>query len=174
MDSSSNAARSKFQEIIHTKFVSYFITVIFHTAVGDWLLFASVVATCPDLSGDIRIAGLCYIALRRYEEALDTFRFLMNISNSNQHVSNSLIWAYCSNGNFEEAKTLMNELETRSLTEYIAGTYRGISAAYLGNINAAFHSWKKLLMTVTQSCSNLNILLLFRLHLEMIRGFKIY
>ena len=35
----------------------------------------------------------------------------MKISNRHQHAVNSLIWAYCSNGNFEEAKALMNELE---------------------------------------------------------------
>ena len=37
----------------------------------------------------------------------------------------------------------MNELETRSLREYIAGATRGISAAYLGDIDTAFHYLEK-------------------------------
>lgn len=32
----------------------------------------------------------------------------------------------------------MNELKERSTTEYIAGTYTGLSAAYLGEIDDAF------------------------------------
>ena len=90
-----------------------------------------------------RLAGLCYLALKQYEEAIDTFLYLMKISNRHQHALNSLIWAYCRNENFQEAKTLMNELETRSLTEYIAGATRGISAAYLGDIDIAFHYLEK-------------------------------
>jgi pentatricopeptide repeat protein len=56
---------------------------------------------------------------------------------------NSLIWAYCSSGNFEEARTLMNELEKKSATEYVAGTYFGLSAAYLGDLDKAFNALEK-------------------------------
>ncbi len=86
-----------------------------------------------------RVAGLCYISLKRYDEAIDTFKHLIKISNRHQHAINSLIWAYCSNGNFEEAETLMNELEKRSKTEYIAGTYFGLSVAWLGDIDTALN-----------------------------------
>jgi len=86
-----------------------------------------------------RLAGLCYMALKRYEEAIDTFANLMKISNGHQHAANSLIWAYCSNGNVDKARELMNELEKRSATEYIAGTYWGISAAYLNDLDTALN-----------------------------------
>ena len=62
-----------------------------------------------------RIAGLCYIVLQRYDEAIATFQYLVNLSNRHQQAVNGLIWAYCSNGNFEEARKLMRELETRSV-----------------------------------------------------------
>ncbi len=78
-----------------------------------------------------RLEGLCYIALERYEEAVDTFKYLLRISNRHQHALNGLIWAYCSNENFEDARELMNELEKRSVEEYIAGTHFGLAAAYL-------------------------------------------
>lgn len=84
-----------------------------------------------------RLAGLCYIALERYDEAIDTFKHLLKISDRNQHAINSLIWAYCNNGNFKEAHALMDELMERSSKEYVAGTYAGLSAAHLGNINLA-------------------------------------
>lgn len=90
-----------------------------------------------------RIAGLCYIALKRYGEAIDTFKNLIKISNRHQHAINSLIRAYCSNGNLEEANKLMNELKERSTTEYIAGTYAGLSAAYLYEMDDAFEYLEK-------------------------------
>ena len=90
-----------------------------------------------------RLAGFCYIALKRYEEAIDTFKYLMKISNRHQHALTPLIWAYCGNGNPEEGRALMNELETRSVTEYIAGTYFGLSAAYLGDLDTAFDYLEK-------------------------------
>ncbi len=90
-----------------------------------------------------RLAGLCFMALKRYEEAIDTFQYLMKISNRHQHAISSLIWAYCSKGNFEEAGKLMNEIEERSKKEYIAGTYFGLSAAWLGGIDTAFNYLEK-------------------------------
>jgi adenylate cyclase len=90
-----------------------------------------------------RLAGLCYMALKRYEEAIDTFMYLMKISNRHQHALNGLIWAYASNGNVEEARELMTELEKRSVTEYIAGTHFGLSAAYLGDLDTALKYLEK-------------------------------
>lgn len=90
-----------------------------------------------------RLAGLCYIALKRYEEAIDTLSYLMKISNRHQHALTALIWAYCSNGNFKEAQALMNELKERSGTEYIGCTYFGLSAACLGDMDTAFEYLEK-------------------------------
>jgi TolB-like protein/Flp pilus assembly protein TadD len=90
-----------------------------------------------------RIAGLCYIALQRYKEAIDTFQYLMTISNRQQHALTALIWAYCGSKNFEEARNLMEELKQRSTTEYIAGTYAGLSAANLGELDMAFEYFER-------------------------------
>jgi pentatricopeptide repeat protein len=89
------------------------------------------------------VAGLCYLALQRYEEAINSFQYLMKISNRQQHAVTALVWAYCGNGNFEEARELMNELNKRSVTEYIAGTHFGISAACLGDLDKAFEYLQK-------------------------------
>jgi len=90
-----------------------------------------------------RLAGLCFIALKRYAEAIDTLQYIVKISNRHQHALNTLIWANCGNGNIKEARKLMNELEERSITEYIAGTHFGISAAYLGDTEIAFSYLEK-------------------------------
>ena len=90
-----------------------------------------------------RIAGLCYLGLRRYEEAIDTLKYCMKISNNNQHAINTLIWVLCCNGNLDRARELMYELEKKSDTEYIAGTHFGISAAYLGDLDKAFRYLEK-------------------------------
>jgi pentatricopeptide repeat protein len=84
-----------------------------------------------------RIAGLCYTGLQRHDEAINTFKYLLKISNRHQHAVNSLIWAYCSKGDFEEAKGLMNELKERSANEYLSGVYLAVSAAWLGEIGMA-------------------------------------
>ncbi|MGZ5135766.1 MAG: tetratricopeptide repeat protein, partial [Flavitalea sp.] len=90
-----------------------------------------------------RIAGLCYLVLKKYDEAIDTFLYLIELSNRNQHAVNGLIWAYCSKGNITEARKLMDDLEKRATTEHIMPTYFGISAAYLGNLDAAFDAFEK-------------------------------
>jgi len=84
-----------------------------------------------------RLAGLAYMGLERYDEAIETFKYLIKISDRNQHAINNLIWAYSSSGYLEEARHLMDELIKRSSTEYIAGTYAGISAAHLGDLDTA-------------------------------------
>ncbi len=90
-----------------------------------------------------RLAGLCYIALKRYEQAIETFKYLMKISNRHQHAVTALIWAYCESKNFAEAGTLMEELKTRSAFEYIGCTYFALSAAYLGDVNTALDYLEK-------------------------------
>jgi pentatricopeptide repeat protein len=92
-----------------------------------------------------RIAGLCYIVMHRYMEAIATFQYLINLSNRHPQAINGLIWAYCSNGDFEAARKLMNELEVRSITKDIVSAYYdfGISAAYMGDLNMAFDALEK-------------------------------
>jgi len=90
-----------------------------------------------------RLAGLCYLGLNQAQKAIETFRYLMDISNRHQHALNSLIWAHSSNGEFDAAKTLMDELIKRSETEYVGGTYAGISAACLGDLDLAFSFLEK-------------------------------
>ena len=90
-----------------------------------------------------RLAGLSYIGLNRNEEAIETFKNLAKISGRHQHSITGLIWAHCNNKNFQEARKLMDELKTRSETEYITPTYLGIAAAWLGDLDAAFDLLQK-------------------------------
>jgi TolB-like protein/Flp pilus assembly protein TadD len=87
-----------------------------------------------------RIVGLCYIMLQRYEEAIATFQYLVNLSNRHQQAINGLIWAYCGNVNLKEAKKLMNELEMRAGSAHFD---YGLSAAYLGDLDTAFDALEK-------------------------------
>ncbi len=92
-----------------------------------------------------RIAGLCYLVLQRYNEAIATFQYLVTLSNRHQQAINGLIWAYCSNGNFEEARKLNSELEIRYVTDNIGSAFFdfGLSAAYLGDLDTAFDALEK-------------------------------
>jgi tetratricopeptide (TPR) repeat protein len=89
------------------------------------------------------LAGISLVGLERYEESISTLNHLAEISNRHQHSLSTLIWAHCANGNPDPARILMNELEERSETEYITGTYMGLSAAYLGDFDAAFNHFEK-------------------------------
>jgi TolB-like protein/class 3 adenylate cyclase len=89
------------------------------------------------------VAGLSFIALKRFDEGIRTLDHLASISQRHQHSINTLVWAYCGNGNIEDARMLMNELEERSKTEYVSETYLGFSSAGLGNIDAAFDLLEK-------------------------------
>ena len=84
-----------------------------------------------------RLVGLSYWALQYYEDAITTFRNLIKISNRHQHAISCLIWVYCSMGNLKKAQALMDELEMRANTEYVAGTHLSISAAWLGDLENA-------------------------------------
>jgi adenylate cyclase len=90
-----------------------------------------------------RLAGLVYLGMERYQEAIDTFQSLVKMSNGHQQVINSLIWAYCGMGNLQEARILMDELLRRSSNEYIAGTFLGVSAAWMGNLDNAMNYLEK-------------------------------
>jgi adenylate cyclase len=92
-----------------------------------------------------RVAGLCYMVLHRYHEAITMFQYLVNLSNGHPQAVNCLIWAYCRDGNFEEAKRLMKELEVRATTKDIVNAYYdfGLSAAYLGDLDRAFEALEK-------------------------------
>jgi pentatricopeptide repeat protein len=84
-----------------------------------------------------KIAGLCYLALHKHDEAIEIFNNLIRISNRHQYALHYLIWAYCNAGQFEKAEKLMEELKKRSESEFIARTYMGLSAAWLNDIENA-------------------------------------
>jgi adenylate cyclase len=87
--------------------------------------------------------GNIYMAMQQYEEAIASFKSAMAISNRHPFAVNGLIWTYCILGKREEAQALMDELRQRSAKEYIASTFTGISAAYLGNIDEALQYLEK-------------------------------
>ena len=87
-----------------------------------------------------RVAGLCYIVLHRYDEAIATFQYLVNLSDRHQQAVNALTWAYCGKGNVEEARKLMTELEARPVIGYVDF---GLSVAYLADLDAAFDALEK-------------------------------
>ncbi|GAA4430684.1 adenylate/guanylate cyclase domain-containing protein [Pontibacter saemangeumensis] len=87
-----------------------------------------------------RITGLCYIVLQRYDEAIATFQYLVNLSARHQQAINGLIWAYCGKGKFEEASLLMKELDSKPGSAHYD---YGLSAAYLGDLDRAFTALEK-------------------------------
>jgi tetratricopeptide (TPR) repeat protein len=91
----------------------------------------------------LRLTGLAYMGLHRYEESINALNHLVKISQRHQHAVASLIWALCSNGDYKEATKEMTDLTSRSATEYLAGTHLGLCAAYLNDFDKAFEYLEK-------------------------------
>lgn len=83
-------------------------------------------------------AGRTQSELKQFEEAIFSYETAMKLSNRHHFTVSGLIWTHCMAGSFDKARELMNELKERSVKEYIAKTVMGMSAAYLGDIDAAF------------------------------------
>ena len=84
-----------------------------------------------------RAIGYGYLCEKRFTEAIECFQNALQISNRFQWAVTDLIWAYTLSGDIDKAEALMKELDTRSETEYIAHGYRGLAAAWLGDLDLA-------------------------------------
>ncbi len=119
-------------------------TLLMAQKIDDALLFANIGIELDNSSFlSYRIVGLCYLTSQRLDDAIEMFQKLVNNSNRHQIAINGLIWAYCKNGNMEEALKLKTELEIRSESEHLCLTDWGFSLAYLGDLNAAFDALEK-------------------------------
>ena len=87
--------------------------------------------------------GFCYTGLQQYEEAINSYKNAMRISNGHHFSLTALIWTYCIMGNIKEAGTLFNELKEKSKKEYVTNTLIGLSSAYLGDLDEAFDYLQK-------------------------------
>ena len=87
--------------------------------------------------------GFCYTGLQQYEEAINSYKNAMRISNGHHFSLTALIWTYCIMGNIKEAGTLFNELKEKSKKEYVTNTLIGLSSAYLGDLDEAFDYFQK-------------------------------
>ena len=87
--------------------------------------------------------GNILMGMQQYEESIASFERAMKISKRHHFAVNANIWNYCLTGNVDKARSLMNELKERAEKEYIANTFTGISAAYLGNLDEAFDYLEK-------------------------------
>jgi tetratricopeptide (TPR) repeat protein len=84
-----------------------------------------------------RAIGYGNLCMKKFTEAIECFQNALQISNRFQWAITDLIYAFTENGNFDKAEALMKELDTRSVTEYIAHGYRGLAAAWLGDLDLA-------------------------------------
>ncbi len=84
-----------------------------------------------------RLLGNTLVVMKRYPEAIESLQRALEISNRFQWSVTDLIWAYADTGNLEEAKILMAELDERAKTEYVAHGYRGLAAAWMGDMDLA-------------------------------------
>ncbi len=90
--------------------------------------------------------GWSFLSLKRYDEAVVTFEYLMKISNRHHFAHNSVVIAYWLKGEKEKARSIMNDLKERLVKEYIAYAVTGLAAAYLGDLDDAFVYFERALV----------------------------
>ncbi len=90
-----------------------------------------------------QIAGLASLKLNLINEAIYVFENLVHISQRHQYAINCLAWALCSQGKFKDAAILLEELMSRSQSEYISYSQMGLTEAWIGNIDKAFECLEK-------------------------------
>ncbi|MGZ5135367.1 MAG: adenylate/guanylate cyclase domain-containing protein, partial [Flavitalea sp.] len=88
-------------------------------------------------------AGITHIAMQQYNEAISSLEAARKLSKSDLLSVHGFIWTYCLTGRFDEARLLMNEVKERSRTEYVANALKGLSAAYLNDLDEAFDYLEK-------------------------------
>ena len=87
--------------------------------------------------------GLAYLILQEYDEAIDSFTYLMKISNNHHFAQNALLLTYCRMGKITEAQILLDDLKARLEKEYIGTAITGLSASILGDIDEAIDYFEK-------------------------------
>jgi TolB-like protein/class 3 adenylate cyclase len=82
--------------------------------------------------------GNAFIALEKYDEAIEALKNSADLSGRHQWPLADLCRAYTLTGNIPEAEKIMDELVTRSQTEFISGLYLFIVAYSLKKYDEAF------------------------------------
>ena len=88
-------------------------------------------------------AGCIHTALRQYDEAISCFETSLILSNRHSFTVHPFIRIYCTTGQFDKARVLMNELKERSKSEYLSNALTALSAAYLNDMDEAFNYLEK-------------------------------
>lgn len=83
-------------------------------------------------------AGITNIALKDYKKATSSLEAARNLSSKDVFSIHGSIWTYCLTNRFDKARVLMDEIKELSKTEYVANTLKGLSAAYLNDMDEAF------------------------------------
>ena len=87
--------------------------------------------------------GVSYIGLEKYPEAIEALETAVSLSGRHSWPLAELCNAYASTGRIEEAQKILDELITRSATEFISGMFIFIPAHALKQYDLAFEYLEK-------------------------------
>jgi TolB-like protein len=102
-------------------------------------LTAGQTAVEIDANSFLSYSGLCMAlhGLGRYEEAIETIKLAVDISGRHQYPFLQMCWLYAAIDNIPEVQKILDELISRSKTEYISGVSLGVAAYYSKNYDKA-------------------------------------
>jgi TolB-like protein/class 3 adenylate cyclase len=90
-----------------------------------------------------QMMGLAYVGLKKFPDAIESLTHAMKISNGFQWSLFNLAFAYGESGDKQKMRELIDELDSRSKTEYISPFHRGLAAAWDGDLDLAIEWVKK-------------------------------
>ena len=82
--------------------------------------------------------GSALVGLQQYEAALQSLEKALKISGRHAFALNALLITYAKMGELAKARHVMAEIQERATHEYMGSGYTGLSAAWLGDLDAAF------------------------------------
>ena len=88
-------------------------------------------------------AGITNIALKDFDKANSSLQAAKKLSSKDLFTLHGFIWTFCLTNHFDKARIIMEEINERSKTEYVANTLMGLSSGYLNDIDKAFEYLEK-------------------------------
>jgi TolB-like protein/class 3 adenylate cyclase len=105
----------------------------------DEALTAGQTAVEIDANSFLSYSGLCMAlhGLGKYEEAIETIKLAVDISGRHQYPFLQMCWIYAAMDSIPEVQKILDELISRSETEYISGVTLAVAAYYSKNYDEA-------------------------------------
>jgi pentatricopeptide repeat protein len=87
--------------------------------------------------------GWCHLAMRQFDEAIQSFSQLVQASREQHFSTNAIVLTYCCMGNMEQARMLYNEMKQKPPGVYTGYASEALATAFLEGVDEALIYFEK-------------------------------